>query len=251
MLLGAPSNIQSVTLCTQSYLISWRAVCMPASACQASSHDLNWYLTMCKLCNRQAQMAEIAEENGNLKAEVHDQAATIRRIQGQLDRLRSLVGVAFACRMLVVCPSCALVTCSIQRFAPSSFQPQSHITLQERQAASQRAMPVVPSMYGPVGAPRGGYPPAEHSFYHGEPALCLLQEQSSGPSPMRLNCFVLVCTASLFLPWDNLWWTSRDMFAADCMQDFPCQVVPQNSTATTLSVCSQLTSGNCVSDALL
>ncbi|DBA96002.1 TPA: hypothetical protein ACH3X1_001508 [Trebouxia sp. C0004] len=78
---------------------------------------------------RQAEMAEIAEENGKLKAEVHDQAATVRRIQGQLDRLRFL----------------------------------------ERQAASQRAMPVVPSMYGPVGPTRGGYPPAEHSFYHGYP----------------------------------------------------------------------------------
>ncbi len=73
--------------------------------------------------------------------------------------------------------------------------PQSRNTLQERQAASQRAMPVVPSMYGPVGAPRGGYSPAEHSFYHGESALYSLQEQLSGPSPMRLNCSVLVSTA--------------------------------------------------------
>jgi hypothetical protein len=39
-------------------------------------------------------MAEIAEENDKLKAEMHDQAATIRRIQGQLDRLRFLVGAA-------------------------------------------------------------------------------------------------------------------------------------------------------------
>ena len=44
-------------------------------------------------------------------------------------------------------------------------------------------MPVVPSMYGPVGAPRGGYPPAEHSFYHGEPALYLLQQQFFWPQP--------------------------------------------------------------------
>ncbi len=78
--------------------------------------------------------------------------------------------------------------------------PQSHNTLQERQAASQRAMPVVPSMYGPVGAPRGGYPPAEHSFYHGEPALYSPQKQSSGSSPVRLNCSFLIYTASLFLP---------------------------------------------------
>ncbi len=116
--------------------------------------------------------------------------------------------------------------------------PQSHNTPQERQAASQRAMPVVPSMYGPVGAPRGGYPPAEHSFYHGEPALCLLQEQLSGPSPLRLNCFVLVSTASLLLPVDIVWWTSHDMPAADCMQDFPCDVFVQNSTATALCAAS-------------
>lgn len=69
------------------------------------------------------------------------------------------------------------MVCFVLHLWHPSFMPQSHNTLQERQAASQRAMPVVPSMYGPVGAPRGGYPPAEHSFYHGEPALCLLQEQ--------------------------------------------------------------------------
>ncbi|DBA75991.1 TPA: hypothetical protein ACH3X2_008924 [Trebouxia sp. C0005] len=90
---------------------------------------------------RQAEMAEIAEENDKLKAEVQDQAATIRRIQGQLDRLRFL----------------------------------------ERQAASQRAMPVVPSMYGPVGAPRGGYPPAEHSFYHGYPPHSQFPAAPSAP----------------------------------------------------------------------
>jgi hypothetical protein len=58
-------------------------------------------------------MAEIAEENDKLKAEVHDQAATIRRIQGQLDRLRFLVGAAFACSILILCPSCALMICSV------------------------------------------------------------------------------------------------------------------------------------------
>ena len=59
-------------------------------------------------------MAEIAEENDKLKAEVHDQAATICRIQGQLDRLRFLVGAAFAYRSVVLCPSCALMICSVQ-----------------------------------------------------------------------------------------------------------------------------------------
>ena len=59
-------------------------------------------------------MAEIAEENDKLKAKVHDQAATIRRIQGQLDRLRFLVGAAFAYRNAVLCPDCALMICSGQ-----------------------------------------------------------------------------------------------------------------------------------------
>ena len=81
--------------------------------------------------------------------------------------------------------------------------PMSHTTLQERQAASQRAMPVVPSMYGPVGAPRGGYPPAEHSFYHGESARYSLKEQLSGPSPLRLNCSALISAASLFYLWTS------------------------------------------------
>ena len=88
--------------------------------------------------------------------------------------------------------------------------PQSHNTLQERQAASQRAMPVVPSMYGPVGASRGGYTPAEHSFYHGESALYSLKEQLSGPSPLRLNCPGLYSLAFYL-------WTSCGGSATTCL----------------------------------